>query len=175
MRKLWGSLAVLLTTATVLVLGPTSTACACSCAEPNATRSLEWADLAFMGVVVDVDRPLLNDGSGELVARLKVESVTKGTAGDEVEIRTSVEGPSCGFDFVEGNRYLVFSQDGHTDLCAGNQLLGPAPEVPLASDVPYGVLTATGAGVLIVALTAWLLLRRRRGPAAQRQEDQDSA
>ncbi|MDI1464154.1 hypothetical protein QEZ54_24505 [Catellatospora sp. KI3] len=166
MRKLWATLAVVLSTASLLVLGPTTTACACSCAESKPAESLEWADLAFTGVVVDTDRPLLNGGSGDLTATLKVESVVKGQAVGEVEIKTAVEGPSCGFDFVEGNRYFVYSREGRTDLCIGNKSLGAAPEVPVNGDLSYGVLVATGAAVVIVALGGWLLLRRRR-PGAQ--------
>ncbi|MBV1852240.1 hypothetical protein [Catellatospora tritici] len=161
MRKLWATLAVVLSTASLLVLGPTTTACACSCADFKPAESLDWADLAFTGVVVDIDRPLLNDGSGDLTATLKVESVVKGQATGEVEVKTAVEGPSCGFDFVEGNRYFVYSREGRTDLCIGNKSLGSAPEVPLSGDMPYGVLIATGATVVIVVLGGWLLLRRR--------------
>jgi LPXTG-motif cell wall-anchored protein len=160
MRRLWGHLGALVVLTSVLVVGPSSTACACSCAEPEA----DWPDLVFVGVVVDIDRPIMATSSAdELTARLLVEQVKRGTAPRYVEVGTALEGPSCGFDFVEGNRYLVNSREGRTNLCAGNMLLGSAPEVELDGDVPTGLLALGGAAALAL-LAGWWLLKRREAP-----------
>lgn len=171
---MWAYLAALVVMTAGLVVGPVSTACACSCAEPNPTENTAWADLVFVGVVVDIDRPAFSMSSGDLMtAWLTVEQVQKGSAQGRVAVRTAIEGPSCGFDFVEGNRYLIYSREGQTSLCSGNQLIGAAPETELDSDVPVAALVAGGVTVLVVALGLWWVLRRRRpGPAAA---DQDSA
>ncbi|MEU8000663.1 hypothetical protein AB0B66_05750 [Catellatospora sp. NPDC049111] len=167
MRRLWGHLAALLVLTSVLVVGPSGAACACSCAEPDPVENTAWADLVFVGVVVDVDRPAFSMSSGDLMtARLTVEQVRKGDAQGHVEVKTPVEGPSCGFDFVEGNRYLVYSREGQTSLCSGNQLLGAAPEVELEGDVPVAVLLGGGAVVLLAAFALWWVLRRRSAQPA---------
>ncbi|MEV4414983.1 hypothetical protein [Catellatospora sp. NPDC049609] len=186
MRRVWGYLAALVVMSSALVLGPSSPACACSCAEPDPVENAAWADLVFVGVVVDLDRPVFSTSSGDLMtARLTVERVDKGSAAGHVDVRTAIEGPSCGFDFVEGNRYLIYSRDGQTSLCAGNKLLGAAPEVALDSDVPLVALAAAAGTAVLVALILWRVLRRRgaagpaagpasAGPAGQ-AADQDSA
>ncbi|GIG01258.1 hypothetical protein [Catellatospora citrea] len=168
MRRLWGHFAALMVLTSVLVVGPSGTACACSCAEPNTAENTAWADLVFVGVVVDVDRPAFSMSSGDLMtARLTVEQVRKGSATGHVEVKTAIEGPSCGFDFVEGNRYLIYSRDGQTSLCSGNELLGAAPEVELEGDVPVTALLGGGAVVLLAGLALWWVLRRRSAsPAA---------
>ncbi|WP_144119895.1 EGFR-like transmembrane domain-containing protein [Catellatospora sichuanensis] len=170
-----------------LVIGPAGTACACSCAEPDPVKNAEWADLVFVGVVVDVDRPVFSTSTADLMtARLTVEQVRKGNAAGHVEVKTAMEGPSCGFDFVEGNRYLIYSREGQTSLCSGNQLLGAAPEVELEGDMPVAVLVGGGAVVLIAAIVLWWVLRRRQsarhgsgpadaGPAEAGPDGQDSA
>lgn len=164
MRRLWGHLAALMVLTSVLVVGPSGTACACSCAEPDTAENTAWADLVFVGVVVDIDRPAFSTSSGDLMtARLTVEQVHKGSARGHVEVKTALEGPSCGFDFVEGNRYLIYSREGQTSLCSGNKLLGAAPEVELEGDVPVAALLGGGAVVLLAGLALWWMLRRRTG------------
>ncbi|MEV0455567.1 hypothetical protein [Catellatospora methionotrophica] len=175
MRRVWGHVAALLVLTSVLVVGPSGTACACSCAEPNTAENTAWADLVFVGVVVDVDRPAFSMSSGDLMtARLTVEQVRKGSATGHVEVKTAIEGPSCGFDFVEGSRYLIYSRDGQTSLCSGNELLGAAPEVELDRDVPIAALAA-GAVVLIAAVAVWWVLRRRRSASSGNGGDTGSA
>ncbi|GAA1660664.1 hypothetical protein [Catellatospora bangladeshensis] len=165
MRRVWGHLAALVVMSSALIVGPMSPACACSCAEPDPVKNAAWADLVFVGVVVDVDRPAFSMSSGDLMtARLTVERVDKGSAAGHVEIKTAVEGPSCGFGFVEGTRYLIYSRDGQTSICAGNRMLGAAPEVELDSDVPVAALVAGAATVVVVALALWWVLRRRGTP-----------
>lgn len=167
MRRLWGHVAALMVLTSVLVVGPSGTACACSCAEPNTAENTAWADLVFVGVVVDLDRPAFSMSSGDLMtARLTVEQVHKGSATGHVEVKTAIEGPSCGFDFVEGNRYLIYSREGQTSLCSGNKLIGAAPEVDLEGDVPVTALLGGGAVVLLAVLGLWWVLRRRTGQPA---------
>ncbi|GAB4056456.1 hypothetical protein [Catellatospora paridis] len=194
MRRLWGHLAALMVLTSVLVVGPAGAACACSCAEPDPVENAAWADLVFVGVVVDIDRPAFSMSSGDLMtARLTVEQVRKGSAAGHVDVQTAIEGPSCGFDFVEGNRYLIYSRDGQTSLCSGNQLLGAAPDVELEGDVPVTALLGGGAVVLLAGLGLWWVLRRRSasqppasagqaepGPVTERRDEagpdgQDSA
>lgn len=165
MRRVWGHLAALAVMTSALIVGPMSPACACSCAEPDPVENAAWADLVFVGVVVDLDRPAFSMSSGDLMnARLTVERVDKGNAVGHVDVKTPIEGPSCGFDFVEGTRYLIYSRDGQTSMCAGNRVLGAAPEVELDSDVPVAALVAAGTTVVVVTLALWWVLRRRSTP-----------
>lgn len=164
-----------------VVAGVGAPACACSCAPGSEQEFTEWADLVFVGVVVDIDRPtLVRSSADQLTARLVVESVLKGQAGDQVDVKTALEGPSCGFEFVLGTRYRVYSRDGETNVCAGNRALGAAPEVPL-QDAPTAstVWAPAGAAVLLLAIGGWWWLRRpgRAGPPQSRPgpADQTSA
>ncbi|MBB5871827.1 hypothetical protein F4553_005206 [Allocatelliglobosispora scoriae] len=154
--------AVLIIVATFAVVIGESTAWACSCAEPNEAQSVEWSDLTFVGVVVDIDRPLLSQSSGDdMRVHFAVESVSKGAQTTEVTIRTSQDSASCGAEFVEGTRYRVHSLAGRTSLCDNNVALGAAPEVPLESDVPY-LWIAIAAGGVLVLIGIVIAMRRRR-------------
>lgn len=158
MRRLWKLAAVLMMTAFSLVLAPQS-ACACSCVGNSEQEHAARADLIFVGVVTSVGGSLFG---GMHDVDLAVESVIKGRAGDRVTVRTSNDGASCGYDFVVGDRYKVYSHEGASGLCSGNQTLGAAPEVPVDRAFPYGWV-ALGGGLVIAGLVA-IALRRRRGP-----------
>ncbi|WP_041840463.1 hypothetical protein [Actinoplanes friuliensis] len=133
-----------------LVLTPSAPAWACSCGEPRGA-----GDLVVVGVAESVRKPFTSD---DLEVRLRVESVERGTAGDEVQLRTHSQGTACGYEFEEGYRYRVYANGGATTSCAGNERLafaGREPEGP-----PQVLWWALGSGATIVA--ALILLRRRR-------------
>ncbi|MFI7545519.1 hypothetical protein [Actinoplanes sp. NPDC049599] len=135
-----------------LVVAPTGPAWACSCGGPEYT-----GDLVVVGVAESVHKPWSDD---EVRVRLRVESVQRGDAGAEVELRTAADGPACGYTFHEGHRYLVYSTEGTTTTCDGNENLGL---VDHPGEGPPGALWwSLGAGAVVVAT---LLLLRRRGRA----------
>ena len=149
-------LTVLLLVAVSLTFTSARPAWACSC--PASPPGLRDADLAFVGVVDDVDKPWSLGGNVEVKVRFDVESVQKGTAGAHAEVTTNSEGPACGFGFVKGDRYQVYSIEGTTDSCIGNERLGSA-RVP---ETPGFWWWTLGLGTVVLAGAAVLILRRRR-------------
>ena len=59
----------------------------------------------------------------------EVDRVWKGQAGETMSLGTAQYGASCGFTFVEGEKYLVYSHDGATvSLCSRTKLIANARE-----------------------------------------------
>lgn len=146
----------------LLVLAPlpvaASPAWACSCA--TDFDPLERSELAFEGVVEDIDASWT---SQEVEVEFTVDSVIKGDAGGSVTLVTSENSASCGYEFVAGSQYRVYANDGETSLCDGNELLaagngaGPTRTVWVGSIVAF-VLVVMGGAVI------WLARRSRRKP-----------
>jgi hypothetical protein len=162
-------------------LGPVTPACACSCAEMTPEASFAESEMAFVGVVTKIDRPLVLMNSGQPVkVTLAVSEVYKGTVSERFVVTTSADGASCGYDFVEGGRYVVLATtyEGtvNTGLCSGNRNLAvesnpySSGAPPLAGGPAAGWTTtatvAAAAGVVAtLAVGLALLLRwRRRTP-----------
>jgi hypothetical protein len=156
------SLTVVVTVGAVALAGSPSPACACSCPSGTDTEYLQRADLAFEGVVVDIDEPFLpSSNANPVTVRFRVEAVSKGAAGERLALRTALDEASCGFAFVPGHRYRVYAVGELTGLCAGNRDLGAAPDVPLEEGWPWGLIgLGVAAGVLALGVAA--LLRRGR-------------
>jgi hypothetical protein len=160
-------LAVIVAVAATTLAGSPGPACACGCAAASTDAEyVQRADLAFEGVVVDIDEPFLpSSDANPVTVRFRVESISKGTAGDRVALRTALDEASCGFGFVAGHRYRVYAVDGLTGLCAGNRDLGAAPDVPLEEDWPWVLIGLTTAATALAA-SVTVLLRRGRRPDA---------
>jgi hypothetical protein len=153
--------AVVVIAATVLVGAPRP-ACACGCQPATEAEYAQRADLAFEGVVVDVDEPFLpSSDANPVTVRFRVESVTKGPIRSRVALRTGVDEASCGFAFVPGHRYRVYAVGELTGLCAGNRDLGTAPDVPLEEGWPWALI-GLGVAAAVLAGAVTLLLRRGR-------------
>ena len=164
MRRLIHAALLVLMTGFAVALGP-APAWACSCAGPQSeSEYVEWSDLTFTGVVVDIDEPAFAQSSGDAVSvRFSVETVAKGSSDPTVTIRTALHEASCGYGFTEGVRYRVHALNGETSLCSGNEPLGAAPEVPLESDFPYTWIAVAVGAVLVIG--GIMVIRLRRRPA----------
>jgi hypothetical protein len=112
----------------VLVLGGASAAHACTCAPVRPNEQLDEAALVFTGTVVDVDETAY--WRNTTWYRFAVDQVFKGDSAREVELRTAASGSSCGFEFEDDRRYLVYASAHRgaltTGLCSNN-LIDPAP------------------------------------------------
>lgn len=113
-----------------VLLGPVAPARACDCDVPGVKESIEQAAAIFSGEVVKLER--LKDQS--LRATIKVASAWKGEVGKSVEVTTAPDGGVCGYDFREGESYLVYarkerdSDDLTTDICTRTRTLREAEE-----------------------------------------------
>ncbi|HEU5107484.1 MAG TPA: hypothetical protein VFT95_02815, partial [Micromonosporaceae bacterium] len=154
---------VVVAAATVLA-GSAGPVCACDCQSATEAEYIQRADLAFEGVVVDVDEPFLpSSDASPVTVRFRVEAVAKGTPGTRVALRTGMDEASCGFVFVPGHRYRVYAVGELTGLCAGNRDLGAAPDVPLEEGWP-SALIGVGVAATVLVIAVALLLRRGRRP-----------
>ena len=176
-----------------ILLHPTQSY-ACSCVTPGSP-SEEMANSAavFMGRVVSVREFERNDGSWSstdpTTIEFAVSTVWKGPSYETMFLTTARLDGSCGFTFVEGEKYVVYSRNGSTvSLCSRTRSLSeaqhdltelgkgqapipvtiaptPVPFTPRAS-APWQTWAIIGPAVLLVVGlmigAAWLGLRKRR-------------
>ena len=131
--------------ATIAVVAPTP-AGACSCAPPSTeVEAFTLADAVFVGSVEQIYDARTGDSGNPQVVVMRVSDVYKGDVTETQGIVTSADGASCGFDFVVGEAYVVFSAStDRTDegfyesaLCDGTRLLGDdTPELSVAPGLP---------------------------------------
>lgn len=121
---------------TILLLAVPRPAHACSCAAPPAPAvALGRADAVFAGRVTAIDTPLLSriTGSGNVrQVTFAVSDVWKGEVPQEITLSTAASSAACGYEFDQGDDYLVYageSRDGlSTGLCSRTQPLSTATE-----------------------------------------------
>ena len=161
---------------------------ACSCRQPGSpSEELERSAAVFAGRVVSIDDSLvLGSSLAPLIVEFEIETVWKGLLHRRVELKTASDTASCGFSFVEGGEYLVYSRSGReTSYCsrtrplarAGDDLkeLGPG-KVPVdgqTTATPTTPEQSAGGGCgpssqgdLVLAMglvfgVAWATLRKR--------------
>lgn len=90
---------------------------ACSCFEPIVKEKLERSSVVFTGTVVSRD----TEGGNVF----SVDKVWKGELKDGY-VFSGFNG-MCGTDFVEGNKYLIYTENVKgqetTSICSGNKLI----------------------------------------------------
>ena len=108
-----------------------SPAAACSCAGLTPAQAFERADSVFVGEVTSfkVKSGLFGKSSIDpTTVDFTVMEVWKGPQQRTLTIRTVRSEVSCGYEFVEGLRYLVYARDGQTGLCDRTALTIQAAE-----------------------------------------------
>ena len=161
---------------------PLKPAYACSCmAPPPPLEARDGAQSVFSGTVSDIGA----DANGFLVT-FDVEQFWKGPEGPQLTLSTPSSSASCGVEFVQGEKYLVygsFAEDGqlNTNLCtrtapianaaddlaalgAGNAPSAEptAPQTEISTGLPLLPFVLGGVGLAVVAGAAVLLRRRAR-------------
>lgn len=175
-----------------LIMAP-GPAYACSCVEnPPPGEALEMSAAVFAGRVVSLKLHERPDGTWSTVDPVTVEfeisRVWKGHDYQTTYLTTARSGASCGFAFVEGEEYLVYSHNAATvSLCSRTRSMaeaeedlqvlgegsspetgavGPTPTVPDTEGRGGGCgLGSSAADMSFVGLMAgvvWLGLRRRQ-------------
>ena len=161
-------------------------ACSCAPLEPP-TESPAKSTSVFAGRVVSIAESQRDDGEYPVVVEFDVGSVWKGPDHQTMFLRTSEDVSTCGYRFVSGLEYLVYSPDGsRVSSCSRTRLLagasedlaelgeGRAPAPGVVGPTPDPSEYRTGGGCelgsssvdvsligLMVGL-AWFGLRRRR-------------
>ena len=87
---------------------------ACSCVDPGSpSEALADSAAVFSGRVVSIDRSRVKQSSADpLIVEFEVMTVWKGPADRRMHVTTPVNSASCGYSFLEGAEYLVYSWNG---------------------------------------------------------------
>jgi hypothetical protein len=106
-----------LATLTVLILAPAAEALACSCPSsgPPCQNAFQ-VDAIFAGTVRSItalpeDGPPLRPGEARIPRAVRVEfaAVVSYRGAPAVSVTTAGSGPACGYEFKQGERYLVYA------------------------------------------------------------------
>jgi len=99
--------------ASLLLVAPSALPCSCFGDLPPRA-ALEQAQAVFLGEVIGQrELDVTEDGFPmAIVFRFRVSLAWKGVQQQTVEVGTSSMGTACGFDFVEGEEYLVYASVG---------------------------------------------------------------
>ena len=85
---------------------------ACSCAElPSVEEEFEQSQAVFSGKVVDVREKRSIKGYITKSVLFEVTNTWKGVKQSQIIITTGQGGGDCGFDFKEGQEYLVYANE----------------------------------------------------------------
>src|SRR3989338_25386 len=105
-------------------------AVACSCIMPGTVaEEVERADAVFTGTVIAVDTPIYGAYVfPDVEVTFTVQKYWKGVFSEPLVIHTGQGGGDCGFDFEEGESYLVYASyldqlDPYAYLDQGRNLL----------------------------------------------------
>ena len=124
---------------TVWSIVPPDAAHGCSCVQPGSPiDELEQASTVFRGTVTSV-REYQNlfsniiSSTDPTTVEFDAATVWKGDLPAAASFTTARLGGSCGFEFVEGQEYVVYSRDGSTvNLCSRTREIERATEDLLA-------------------------------------------
>lgn len=111
---------------------------ACSCIEnPDPVASLERAAAVFSGRVLEIEGSFNDFGFATRTVRFDVDRAWKGVETAKLKVGTAGDSAACGFDFVEGERYLVYTYGENGDLqaslCSRTANLNDVSESELAA------------------------------------------
>ena len=169
----------------ILVTGSfPSVTSACSCAElPSAASELERSKAVFSGKVLDINEKRSSQGYITKSVRFEVTKTYKGVEQSQIIITTGQGGGDWGFNFTEGQEYLVFANDSDiygakalvTGICDRTNyltalkedlpILGagkpPVEKVELSSEQNGYQIYLWSAGVIASGIIVFLLLKLR--------------
>ena len=108
---------------------------ACSCVAPGLpSEELAESAAVFLGRVISVrefsdPKATTYSSMDPTTVEFKVGTVWKGPSYETISLTTARSDASCGFTFVEGEEYIVYSRDGATvSLCSRTRPVAYAQE-----------------------------------------------
>lgn len=107
-------LSVLVVFMTLLTVRPQVTY-ACSCViPPSPLESMEKSTAVFEGTVTSMKKSskLVQSSGDPMYVTFLTGAHWKGEVGEQVTVSTAQSSASCGFEFTEGERYLVYARGG---------------------------------------------------------------
>lgn len=153
-------LTIMIIMMSVLIVRPSVTY-ACSCAiSPDPLKAVENSSAVFTGKVLDMKKRegQIISSADPVEVTFKVDASWKGEVAKEVTVTTALSSVSCGYEFVEGESYLVYAYSREGDesdqlgvgLCSRTMRLASASAdlKKLESNFPSNVPTASPEGNL---------------------------
>lgn len=133
---------------------------ACSCVMPGTPQEeMENAAAVFSGTVVDIESA---DYGYEVT--LQVANAWKNIDSSFVTVRTGMGGGDCGFNFVEGETYMVYAVDSYSNpgelevtICSLTSLLADADVSSLGEAIAIETTADSGNFPYIVTALALTL------------------
>lgn len=107
---------------------------ACSCVQPGSpSEALTESAAVFRGKVVSIREFERDDGilssADPTTVEFDVTNVWKGSGSQTLFLTTARSDSSCGFTFIKGGEYVVYSRDGSTvSLCSRTRPLWRAAQ-----------------------------------------------
>lgn len=116
---------------------------ACSCILDEETpieiqikKAHEGAAAVFSGEVVEITK---EPGNFSVKVKLKVKKSWKNKLSDEVIITTAINDGLCGYDFEDGEKYLIYAygEKGNlrTDVCRRTAILSKTKDIPVLDKI----------------------------------------
>ena len=164
---------------------------ACSCAElPSVEEEFERSQAVFSGKVVDVREKRSIKGYQTKSVLFKVTNTWKGVKQSQIIITTGQGGGDCGFNFKEGQEYLVYVNkstmyggktlvsticDRTNELSVLQEdlkILGegqpPIEDIDLTGKHKENQYYIWGAAVIVIGILLILIFRRRKKDGVKR-------
>lgn len=148
---------LILIVAVILGLGVSRKASACSCMGNRPACEALWDPGAvFAGKVVWIEPDASGDRFARRRVRFRVVEAFRGVTTSEIDVDTGAGGGDCGYSFIVGASYLVYSYQAErtprltTGICSRTRLLSQASEdlAYLRSVPANGALGATITGTV---------------------------
>ncbi|WP_169082941.1 hypothetical protein [Paenibacillus sp. PL91] len=162
-------------------------ASACSCVKPDSIQeTISKSDAVFEGTATSIKPSsisLFPSQAKAVKASFRVNEVWKGHVAPTLEVLTANGSDSCGFEFQEGERYLVYAastgKSMELSLCSGTMLhseahehiewlgSGSMPPQPSSANqqtddsISKGLYI--GIGAIIAVLIGFLVYRKQKG------------
>ncbi|MHA7963185.1 hypothetical protein ACX93W_03495 [Paenibacillus sp. CAU 1782] len=169
-----------------ILAAPPERASACSCVVNGSVQeTLANHDAVFEGIVTGKKRPstIFSSSSADPVTwTFRVNEVWKGKVTSTLSVTSAESGASCGFEFEEGKRYLVYARDNgkslDVSLCSRTVDFNSAsadltelgtgstpPQQPAAADNASSFLWWIALAVAALVAVAGAIIIYRRRPA----------
>lgn len=135
-RFRWICVLMIITFSVGSALTRPAVASACSCADAGTIQEKkERSDAVFEGTATSVKQSslfLFRSPDKAVKTSFRVSEVWKGHVAPTIEVLTAESGDSCGYEFQEGERYLVYARSTgsslEVSLCSGTILQSAASE-----------------------------------------------
>jgi hypothetical protein len=157
MGRLFG--AIFVGFAALAVAADSALACSCMQSGPPC-QAYFTSDAVFVGTVQGISikkvpEPAIDRDIDRKFVRFAIDGMTRGVQGPQVELWTGMGGGDCGFDFKQGERYVVYASrhpDGalSTGICSRTR---KASDAEAAEDLRYiASVPAAGRGAQVTGV-----------------------